>query len=103
MAPRAHPGWSALSGAVAATSELRRELSRRQEVEGTVALPPGQLGAADADAREWSSHFDLIRDSERVLLREVGGARRPLSYRRFRAFVQEELRLEAFGIGQVPS
>ena len=54
----------------------------------------GQLSSADAaSSSEWRSHFDHVRDGDAVLLREAAcSSRRPLSYGRFRAFVEGSCR-----------
>ena len=68
---------------------------------GVVALPEGQLSSENALSSEWRCHFDHVRDGDAVLLREAPvTARRPLSYARFRAFVEEELSPQDFGVGQ---
>lgn len=69
-------------------------------VSKALAVPSDQLTAHDNWKQTWHSHYDLLPDTDRVFLREVGGRRRPLEYARLKSFIAEELNLHDFGIGQ---
>ena len=59
------------------------------------------MSTFDAAQLEWQSYYDLIEGTpDRVFLREVGNARRPLDYAKLKSFIAKEIYLHAFGIGQ---
>ena len=59
------------------------------------------MSTSDAAQLEWQSFYDLIEGTpERVFLREVSNARRPLDYARLKSFIAQEIPLHTFGIGQ---
>jgi acyl-coenzyme A synthetase/AMP-(fatty) acid ligase len=59
------------------------------------------MSASDAAQLEWKSFYDLIEGTpDRVFLREVGNARRPLDYAKLKSFIAEGISLHEFGVGQ---
>ena len=59
------------------------------------------MSTSDAAQLKWQSFYDLIEGTpERVFLREVSNARRPLDFARLKSFIAQEIPLHTFGIGQ---